>query len=83
MPPAHCKVTNFIGQKLCTMQLKKSNRDFFRYVVEQSTLPGVLLVHSKITFSIARNVIMIGLLSKRGDVVKTSPRCLFISAGSL
>ena len=27
-------------------------------------------MHSKITFSIARNVIMIGLLSKRGDVVK-------------
>ncbi len=39
---------------------------------------GVVLVHSKITFSIARNVIMIGLLSKRGDVVTTSPRLAFI-----
>ncbi|MDE6326217.1 MAG: hypothetical protein K2M02_08600, partial [Duncaniella sp.] len=38
----------------------------------------VLIVHSKITFSIARNVIMIGLLSKREDVVTTSSRLVFI-----
>ena len=33
----------------------------------------VFIVHSKITFSIARNVIMIGLLGKWGDVVITLP----------
>ena len=41
----------------------------------------VVIMHSKITFSIARNVIMIGLLSKRGDVVTTTPRLvLYIPA---
>jgi len=38
----------------------------------------VYRVHSKITFSIARNVIMIGLLSKRGDVGMTTPRLVYI-----
>ena len=39
----------------------------------------VLKVHSKITFSIARNVIMIGLLSKRG-ALRQRPSFLFLSA---
>ena len=38
---------------------------------------GVLMVHSKITFSIARNVIMIGLLSKRG-ALRQRPSFLFV-----
>ena len=38
----------------------------------------VLTVHSKITFSIARNVIMIGLLSKREDDVISSSRLVYI-----
>lgn len=38
----------------------------------------VLIVHSKITFSIARNVIMIGLLSKREDDVISSSRLVFL-----
>ena len=37
----------------------------------------VLLMHSKITFSIAKNVIMIGLLSKREDDVISSSRLIF------
>jgi hypothetical protein len=38
----------------------------------------VLIVHSKITFSIARNVIMIGLLSKREDDVISSSRLVYV-----
>lgn len=75
-PVAHCKVTNFRGQKRCTYRLKNANDQIFSSCTELSGAGRVLLVHSKITFSIARNVIMIGLLSKRGDVERTSPRCL-------
>ena len=39
-------------------------------VNEPNERPCVNKVHSKVTFSIARNVIMIGLLSKRGHVAK-------------
>ena len=35
----------------------------------------LLTVIYRALLAIARNVIMIGLLSKRGDVVMTSPRC--------
>ncbi len=43
----------------------------------------VVIMHSKITFSIARNVIMIGLLSKREDDVISSSRLVYIYTGIL
>ncbi len=52
-----------------------SKKKLHQYELFKTTI--VLIVHSKITFSIARNVIMIGLLALRGDVVITLPRRSF------
>jgi hypothetical protein len=38
--------------------------------VNKPGLGNVITTKAKVTFSIARNVIMIGLLSKRGDAVR-------------
>ena len=64
-PVAHCKVTNFLGQKHCTYRLKNANDQSFSSCTELSGFGRVLLVLARLREQVS--ILQARLASAQGE----------------